>query len=107
MFDYSGIYKIINLINEKFYIGSAVNIRKRWNCHKYQLRKNKHPNSHLQNAWNKYGELNFKLELIEFIENKNELLFREQFYIDTLKPPYNLAPNAKSMLGFKHNEASK
>lgn len=52
----SGIYMIINNINEKKYIGSAKNIDKRWYEHRYTLNKNCHDNSLLQNAWNKYGK---------------------------------------------------
>ena len=61
----TGIYKIENLVNEKVYIGQAVNISRRWNEHKFHLKNNNHFNKHLQNAWNKYGEKNFKFEPIE------------------------------------------
>jgi predicted GIY-YIG superfamily endonuclease len=40
----SGIYKITNLLNGKMYIGSAVNVRKRWHQHRHGLRCNKHDN---------------------------------------------------------------
>ena len=49
----SGVYQITNKVTGKFYIGSAVNFRKRWNTHKSCLRNNKHANKHLQRAWNK------------------------------------------------------
>lgn len=45
-----GVYKITNLINSKFYIGSSVNIGQRWFKHKALLRHNKHENPKLQNA---------------------------------------------------------
>ena len=77
----SGVYQIINLINDKRYIGSSKNIYKRWNVHKDILNKNNHINIHLQNAWNKYGEENFKFEIIEEI-SEDFLKFREQFYLD-------------------------
>ena len=54
-----GIYKITNKINNKIYIGSSYSISKRISEHKYQLRRNSHPNIHLQSSWNKYGEDNF------------------------------------------------
>jgi group I intron endonuclease len=59
-----GIYKITNIVNGKVVIGQAINITARWQRHKGLLRHNKHYNSHFQNAWNKYGEQNFKFEII-------------------------------------------
>lgn len=76
-----GIYGIINLINDKKYIGSSINIRHRFITHKCYLRKNIHSNKHLQSAWNKYGEENFKFELIEECE-EDKLIEREQYWID-------------------------
>lgn len=93
----SGIYKILNLVTGKFYIGSTImSILKRTDHHKALLRKNKHKNTHLQNAWNKYGEDNFQLEIIE-ITSKNVTLIREQFWLDYYKNRdvlYNINPLA-------------
>ncbi len=60
------VYTIKNVINNKIYIGSAVNIKKRWHEHRNLLNNNnnnKHHSPILQNAWNKYGKkiLNLKL----------------------------------------------
>jgi hypothetical protein len=56
----SGVYKIINKVDGKYYIGSSGDIRGfnrgRWYGHINKLKKNKHINSHLQNAWNKYKQ---------------------------------------------------
>lgn len=54
----TGVYQICNLINNKFYIGSiarADGFDRRWYEHDCALRNNRHINSHLQNAWNKYS----------------------------------------------------
>ncbi len=59
-----GIYKIKNIINNKVYIGSSINILDRKRTHLYKLRKNKHENNHLQNSFNKYGEKNFIFSII-------------------------------------------
>ena len=59
----SGIYKITNNVNGKFYIGSSQNISRRWYDHKRELRIQKHHNKYLQRAWNKYGEENFSFEI--------------------------------------------
>ena len=51
----------------------------------------------------KYGYSNFKLEIIEYC-NVSVLLEREQYYLDILKPEYNILKIAGSNLGFKHAE---
>lgn len=82
-----GIYEIINIINNKKYIGQSIEIKRRWNDHKSELRRNSHHNIYLQKSWNKYGEENFKFEVIE--SNKNftteDLNELEIYYIDKLK----------------------
>lgn len=83
-----GIYRIKNSINNKIYIGSTKNIEARWAKHKALLRHNKHQNAHLQNAWNKYGENAFIFEVIEECKIE-DLINREQFFIDNLNPEYN------------------
>lgn len=82
-YNISGVYKITNTVNGKFYIGSSKNIKNRWFKHTALLRHNKHENLHLQNAWNKYKEENFVFEILELCELE-DLLIREQYYLDTL-----------------------
>lgn len=79
----TGIYKII--CNGKIYIGSANNIDKRWKRHVNDLKKNKHVNIHLQRAFDKYGIESFHFEIVELC-NKEELLLKEQLYIDNFQP---------------------
>jgi len=85
----SGVYQIVNTINGKHYIGSSVSIFDRWTRHKRSLRLDIHHNSHLQNAWNKYGKNKFTFSIIYLCEN-NELLENEQYFIDRLQPEYNI-----------------
>ena len=104
----TGIYQIRNLINDKIYIGSAVNIRQRWYVHITRLRYNKHHSPHLQSAWNKYGEENFEFSILEECEPiKETLLEREQYYLDILHPEYNISPTAGSPLGTKRSEETR
>lgn len=103
----SGIYLIKCLINGKIYVGSAVNLKKRQYEHKCRLRRSEHHNEYLQRAWCKYGEENFQFETIEFC-NKDQLIEREQFWIDWLKATdenkgYNLCKIGRSALGRKHS----
>lgn len=102
----SGIYKITNSITNIFYIGSAINIERRFGEHKKHLRHNKHNNKYLQSSWNKHWEHNFEFEIIEICE-PSQLLKREQFYLDTLKPEYNLQITAGSNFGRKFSEKFK
>lgn len=82
-----GIYRIVNKVNNKIYVGSSTNIYERWKVHKNDLKENRHQNSHLQRAWNKYGEKNFKFEILEEIKaDRNKiwaaLIIRERYYVD-------------------------
>lgn len=100
----SGVYEIRNTLNNKRYIGSSINIYRRWRDHKRMLNLNVHPNKHLQAAWNKYGEKHFVFKILETCEPiKDTILFLEQKYLD-LKPEYNNSPTAGSNLGWKPNE---
>ena len=55
------LYKILNKVNGNWYVGSTISLANRLGTHRKYLRRNKHANSHLQNAYNKYGENNFVL----------------------------------------------
>lgn len=83
-----GIYKIICLSSNSFYIGSSKNIQQRFFKHRNELRKSVHKNEHLQNAYNKYLEENFSIEIVELC-SEEEQFSREQYYIDFLKPNFN------------------
>lgn len=76
-----GIYKIENLINGKVYIGQTKEkFQRRYWLHRWQLRNNSHDNTHLQRAWNKYGEENFSFEIIEIL-TEDKLNEREKYWI--------------------------
>lgn len=80
-----GVYKITNIINNKFYVGSSKDIESRWSQHIYALQNGMHANQYLQNAWNKYGGDNFTFEVIEECEPSVQFE-REQFYLNKLNP---------------------
>lgn len=112
-----GVYRIVNNINGKLYIGSTGSkggFNKRWSYHLTDLRQNKHHSRHLQRAWNKYGEESFIFEILEIIEDftKETLLIREQHYLDLYKSydvnlGYNICKIAGSSLGVKKTEEEK
>jgi group I intron endonuclease len=103
----AGIYWIKNLINGKIYIGSTTCFKKRFRDHRKYLKEKKHKNKHLQSAWDKYGEENFVFEILEKLENDSGLIAREQFFIDSLKPEYNICKIAGNSLGVKRTEETK
>ena len=106
----SGIYKITNNVNGKFYIGSSQNISRRWYDHKRELRIQKHHNKYLQRAWNKYWEENFSFEIVEECKVE-ELSDREQLYIEKYVNSdfcYNISIDTIApMRGKKHSEEAK
>src|ERR1039458_9186435 len=80
----SGIYKIINKANGKYYIGSSLDILERWYRHKLHLNRENHHNEYLQKSWKKYGANNFEFSIInEFLCNNKEILLQlEQIYLN-------------------------
>ena len=103
----SGIYKILNIKTNSFYIGSSFDIHKRWSQHKRALSNNKHCNKYLQAAYNKYGAGCFILEVVLYCDEAN-LLLEEQPLLDLyygLDNCYNLSKDALSpMKGRKQSE---
>ena len=95
----SGIYKFTNKLNGNFYIGSSVNLSRRF-INYYTLSYISKVKSHftISRALIKYGYFNFELEILEYCD-VSDLLKREQYYIDSLKPIYNIAKIAGSTLG--------
>lgn len=104
-----GIYLIRNTINGKVYVGSTgVSFRERWDAHIGSLRLGKHQNRYLQNAWNKHGESAFEFVVFEILDDRADLIPREQFWLDTFRNHstaecYNLSPSAGSNRGYKQS----
>lgn len=107
----SGIYAITNTVNGKRYIGSSVNIKKRWACHLSTLTSGKHKSIRLQNAWNKYGAQAFSFSVLEGVSDHQRLIDREQYWIDASECAgangYNARTVADSNLGAKWLDSSK
>lgn len=106
----SGVYKITCTANGKVYVGSAIDVKSRIRNHKSSLNCDRHHNSHLANAWRKYGAETFLFEIIEEIDDTARLIEREQWWIDrldTVKSGFNIRPRAESCRGIKHSEQSK
>lgn len=111
-----GIYKIINVVNNKFYIGSAVNFSRRKARHFSELRHNKHNNRWLQASWNKHGESSFVFAVVEEVQDKALLLEVENRWlkehvgkdycynigVDATAPMLGMSGEASPTWGYKH-----
>ena len=97
----SGIYRWINKLNNKTYVGSGLNLSKRVGEYysKSELTRNYRP---IHAALLKYGYENFILEILEYCE-ADKLVVREQYYLNNLNPEYNVLKYAYSVLGYKHS----
>ena len=99
--DKAGIYRFFNKINGNFYIGSSINLKNRF-VRYFNLSYISRVRNELSisRALIKYGYSNFRLDILEYCDNsKSTLLEREQYYIDLLKPIYNIEKIAGSSAG--------
>lgn len=104
-YNYSGIYCLKNTIDSKCYVGSAKKLNYRlWN-HKHKLIKDTHANKYLQNFVNKHGIDSIYFEVLEKVENN--IIEREQYWINTLNPSFNILPIAGSSEGIVLSEEHK
>lgn len=120
-----GVYAIINLVNQKIYIGSSKNIKKRKRDHFCRLRGDRHENDYLQKAFNRYGVDNFEFKILKLCKEE-DLLKWEQIYINNYNSTnhdcgYNLSLKvnnsiiseetgrkiSKSRTGKKHSKETK
>ena len=103
----SGIYAITNLSNGHRYIGSSIDIYRRWGQHRRQLRKGTHSNQILQRAWDKYSEDTFEFSIL-LVCGKDDTLLNEQQFLDNLHPEYNICVSVTaSMSGRTMTEEHK
>lgn len=106
----SGVYRIVCYKNGDYYYGSSKNILRRWGQHKRRLRVNEHVNNRLQSVWNKYGELSFRLELIELVPEENLQVTETKYLTEHFGNPHcmNLTMDANApMRNIKRGSPSK
>jgi len=102
----SGVYCWTKIESGKMYVGSSVDLYRRFIQYyniKYITRTAK--SSLICRALLKHGYSKFKLEILEYCKS-SDVINREQHYIDLLKPEYNILQVAGSLFGYKHTEES-
>jgi len=102
----SGIYKITNLVNGNLYIGLSVNLKRRnfeHFCNKNVLKKS----NTLYKAIRKYSKENFLFEVIEYVPDLSKLSEREIYWIEVLKPMYNMNLGGLGNKGHNVSEETK
>jgi len=105
----SGIYRFTNTINGKSYIGSAINLSYRFHqyySYKFLSTYLSSRKSYIYSSLLKNGYSNFKLEILEYCK-ASDVIAREQFYITSLCPEYNILQTAGSRFGSKHTVEAK
>ncbi len=102
----TGIYEIRNIKNGRRYIGSAVNVSKRWREHLRQLEQGNHHSRFMQRCWNKNGGESFIFRVIKACK-VDDLIAEEQKAIDSGRPEYNSAKTAGSMIGHIHSTETR
>ena len=103
----TAVYAIVNTKTCDMYVGSAVDVARRWRRHTHDLRKEVHACRHLQNAYYKYGAATFDWKIIEIVDCKENLIPREQFWLDFFRPAYNKRRVANSCFGLKRSPEAR
>lgn len=101
--DSSGVYRIINCVNGKCYVGSSKNLSRRKKDHMRLLESGTHHSTKLKNSLRKYGLLAFEFEVLEHCE-VDVLLIREAHWMavyDTVNSGYNMRRDPSTNLGVR------
>ena len=99
----SAVYKIVNTVTGDFYIGSSINVYRRWAVHKCPSVWKQHPNNPMYQDMQKYGVDKFRFQILAPVMPEH-LTQVEQEYIEMLKPTYN-NNNAKGWNTERYKEA--
>ena len=99
-----GVYRWTNNVTGDSYVGSSINLSNRLRVYyDYNSISDFSKGSIINRALLKYGYSNFTLEILEYC-NEDSVLVREQHYLDSLNPKYNVLKTAGSSFGHKHSE---
>lgn len=102
----SGVYAMRNLVNGKRYVGSSVNLNQRRLCHLNHAKHQRHKNKIIQHEFNMFGAEAFDFQILEECSPET-IITREQWWLNFIKPEYNVQPNAGTCRGRVHSEEAK
>lgn len=95
-----GVYAI--RVEGHCYVGSSLNLRARWNAHRKDLRREKHQNRLLQEAFDRFGESALTFEVLAFVDAPESVVRAiEDAWFARVRPDLNLAPSAIDCTGVK------
>lgn len=103
--DKAGVYQFINKLTGQSYVGSSINLSKRFRqYYSYSyISSSARGKSIICSSILKNGYSNFSLTILEYCKI-DETINREQFYIDTIVPTMNILQMAGNSLGYNHTE---
>lgn len=104
-----GIYRIVDNVDNRIYIGKSKDIKTRIRKHKYRLNRGIHHNRYLQRAWDKHGAEEFKFEILEECTIE-ELEALERYYIyvyNSFEDGFNMSIGGEGCLGYKHTDEER
>ncbi len=89
-----GVYQIRNSINDKVFIGSALNLTGALNRSRLQLDAGSHPNKRLQTEFREFGGENFVFEILDELgategprhDYRADLAFLEELWLEKAQP---------------------
>jgi group I intron endonuclease len=103
-----GVFKIVNKVNGKIFVGTGINLDAVFNSYKFQMTYGVLlQNRELSEDWKKYGEENFSFEILDLVKQnddpeynyKHDLKILEELWLDELQPygekGYNRKPVKK------------
>jgi hypothetical protein len=89
-----GVFAIRNLVNDKVFVGSSMDLGANVNRIRFQLAAGAHPNKELETDWRRLGPDKFSFEVLEELvprddpnfDYTNELEFLEDLWLEKLEP---------------------
>lgn len=103
----SGIYIIQSISHpERVYVGSAKDIYKRWQDHRYQLKTKKHHSLQFQRHFDKYGVVDLEFSVLMECD-KNQMRRREEILIKLFNPYFNARKDCGDNTGWHHSLESR
>lgn len=99
-----GVFQIRNELNGKRFIVGAMNPEGIMRRHEMELQRGIHRNATLQQEWNQHGEENFRFEIVDQLDEKNDprynytedLKLLTELWLEKLQPYDDAGYNTRS-----------